>query len=272
MLPALLLSASAAFAAKWELSHQVAVTWFPEGLRYAGRAEYRMPLWNRPGVLFSDTYVAPGVVLEVTPAYVRGGARLHWAPIAVFELELEGVANAYFGTFSGVTDFEAPDADFSADALDAAAEAGRRHAGWGAKGTATATLQARAGPVIVALPQEFTYFHQEIPDGATGDWWYEPQYDALMAWDDGLMVNSGVLFVELRGGKGADKRFHWVGAKADHQVVFGTQDRQIKVGPMYVGHPWNGKAAPTLVFFAQAWVASPIHPILPPYLAAAAIW
>ena len=111
MLTALFMSA--ALAGSWETKHQVALSWFPKGLRYAFTAEYRIPTWTSDSILFEDVYVAPGAYAEVTPAFARAGARVHFVPIAVLDVEAEALATGYFGTFSGVTDFDVPDTDFS---------------------------------------------------------------------------------------------------------------------------------------------------------------
>ena len=269
----ILLAASAALAGSWNLSHQVAVSWFPKGLRYFGTYEYRMPLpWKSDSVLFDDVYFAPGAELEVSPAYARAGGRFHFTPIAVLEIEGEALATEYFGTFSGVTDFDRPDADFSDEAFERPEVVARRHSGFGFRYGITPTLQAKVSHLIIAAPQEFTRFTMIKPDGVTGEYWYEPQYDALFKWDDTVMVNNAYAFWAFRESSKEDSRFFWVGAQFNHQLVFGTGDTQLKAGPMVVFKAGQSKWVPTAVVFVEAWIQSPIHPIMPPYLAAAAVW
>ncbi len=263
-----------AAAADWNFQEQLAISWFGKGVRGAIAVEDRFHLYDKPGdLLFGETYVAPGGYLEVTPAFVRVGPRVHVKPIAVFELTLEALWSGYFGSFSGVTDFSRADDDYSEDVMDNDKDViARARPGQGWRFAASPTLQARAGKVIIALPSDFYYMRMTTPDGATGDYWYEPQFDAMLAWEDVVMVNGGVVFWSFKDESEDDKRFTWVGAQYTHQYVFGTRDRQQKVGPMVVVKPFRPKWAPTIAAFAQAWVQAPTREILPPYMAFALIW
>ncbi len=269
----LTLVASAA-AGTWDLEHSVALSWFPKGLRYTFGAEYQVaaPWVNPESVLFESALFGAGPYVELTPAYARTGGRLHFVPIAVLDITAEALASGYFGTFSGITDFDAPDADFSEAAFEEPEVIARNHAGFGFRYGVSPTLQAKVSKFIIALPQEFTRFTMIVPEGATGDYWYEPQYDALMKWDDTVMLNGALAFWAFKEKSDEDPRMFFLGARFDHQYVFGTGDRQVKVGPMVVWKPAKSAAVPVLVFFAQAWIESPIHEELPPYLAGAAIW
>lgn len=264
--------ANLALAGTWDTEHQVAVTWFPKGLRYAFSAEYQVPVWQSDSILFQDTIIAPGTYAELTPAYARGGARVHFVPLAILDITAEALATGYFGTFSGVTDFDSADADYSEKVFDSGEIDDRRNAGFGFKYGITPTLQAKVGKFIVAMPQEFTRFTMFQPDDARGAYWYEPQYDVLMKWDDTLMLNSALAFWAFREKTDDDARMFWLGARFDHLYVFGTEDRQLKLGPMMVWRPSKSLAVPTIVVFTQLWIESRIHPIAPPYMAGAAIW
>lgn len=262
-----------AWAGEWNFQEQLAVSWFGKGLRFAMSAEDRFALWDKPGdLLFEETYLAPGAYLELTPAYARVGPRVHWKPIAVFELTLEAVWSGYFGTFSGVTDFPEPDSDYSEAAFETDAVIARARAGHGWRFGASPTLQARVGRVIVAVPNDFYHMRMTTPDDATGAYWYEPQFDAMLAWNDTVMINNGLVFWSFADDKPDDARFFWLGAQYTHQYVFETEDRQQKVGPMVVFKPAKPKWVPTVVAFAQAWVQAPTRAVFPPYLAGALIW
>ena len=264
---------SAATAGTWDVEHQVAVAWFPKGARYALEAEYRMPAsWQSDSPLFDDVFFAPGVIAEVTPAYTRIGGSVHFSPIAVLDIKAQALATGYYGTFSGVTDFDSADADYSEAAFDTDEVIARKHAGIGFHYGVTPTLRAKVSHLIVALPQEFTRFTVLRPDKASGDFWYEPQYDALMGWNDTVMVNTALAFWAFRESTDDDPRFVWAGLRFDHSLVFGTDVRQVKFGPMLVLKPGRSDLSPKLVFFAQAWLESRIHPRFPPYLALALLW
>lgn len=264
---------AAAWADEWKFQEQLAVSWFGKGLRFAVSGERRYHLYDKPGdKLFEETFLAPGAYLELTPAYARIGPRVHWKPIAVFELTLEALWSGYFGSFSGVTDFPEPDSDYSEAAFETDDVIARARAGHGWRFGASPTLQARVGRFIVALPSDFRHVRMTTPDGATGAFWYEPEFDAMLAWNDTVVVNNALAFWAFADEKPDDDRFCWVGARYTHQYVFGTEDRQQRVGPMVVVKPAKPKWVPTIAVFAQAWVQAPTRPVFPPYLAGALIW
>lgn len=274
----------------WSFRHQLAASYFPEGLRYAFRAQYEIPLWNSGSVLFEDTFIAPGVYVDATPAYFHVGPRVHWAPIAVFELEAQFEYGYYFGTFSGVTDLYSPGDAADSDTMDALDAAGHKTSGSVFRGLIAPTLQGRVGKFILALPQEFYFFQKTRPAGkectgdssdftdadavhdCVGDYWYESQLDATMAWKDVSMTNSAVAFWSFRDPAEEDKRRFWLGLRFDHQYIFGTADRTTRLGPIAVFRPTDQRAMPTFAVFTQIYLESRLHPLVPPYIAVAAIW
>jgi hypothetical protein len=277
----------AAHAGTWNLHHQVAVSLFPEGLRYSFTGEYRIPLWNSDSILFSDTFFAPGLYADVTPAYFHIGPHFEWDPIAVLEIDGQADFGYYFGTFSGVTDFVRSDSAFDPDAVDAVKAAGHSTGGISFRGGLTGILQAKVSHLILAFPQEFFWFDKLRPAGTpctgtetdadsartcVGDYWYESQYDTLMKWNDLVMTNSGLAFWAFREKTDQDPRMFWLGVNFSHQYTFGTGDRTVKVGPMAVFRPGVKPAVPTVVVFTQVYLDSRIHDTFPPYLAAALVW
>lgn len=270
----MLILAATAAAGTWDVQEQFAITWWGKGLRLAVRAEDQVDApWRQPGHLLLDAaFVAPGMYGEITPAYARIGPRIHVQPAAVFDVSVEALYTNFFGTFNGVTDFPSSTADYSEEALDAEetlARAGRSH-GW--RFGVSPSLQAKVGPVIVALPTDIYAYHQDVPPGARGPTWYEPQLDALVRWDDVSIGSSAIAFFEAKAETDEDARFAWVGLHYYHQYVLGTEDRQQKLGPMFVGKPLRASWCPTTVFMAQAYLQAPTRPILPPYLAIALVW
>lgn len=268
---ALLLMLSAE-AGEWATKHQIGVSYFPEGLRYTFKADHHFSLWNSDSILFEDTYIAPGMGVSVTPAYARLGPRVVWAPIAVFEVEASVEGFSYFGTFSGVTDFDDPGTVYDDAAMDAAEAAGRKHAGLGWRTVVSPTLQGRVGPVIIALPGEATSYHMKTPEGATGDYWYEPESDALLAWNDTILFGGALVFYSFKDETEDNRRMTWVGAYYNTQYVMGTEDTTTKVGPMMVIRPGHSKWSPRIAAFTQIYLASRTHELVPPYIAAALVW
>lgn len=262
---------STALAGDWDTRHQIGASVFPLGLRYAFRTDYQIPLWNSDSILFEDTYFAPGIYADVSPAYFHVGPRFHFSPIAVLDIQGDFQYGYHFGTFSGITDFDNASDAYTDAALDARAAAGHKGSGSTLKGTLSVTLQAKVSHLIIALPQDFVYLWSKQPEGA-GDFWYEPQYDALIAWQDVVMNNSALMFWAFKESSDEDARFFWLGANFNHQYVFGTEDRSIRVGPMAVFKPGTSTAVPSIALFSQVYIENRIHPIVPPYIAGAVIW
>src|SRR4051812_20164139 len=102
MLPLALVSA-AAFAAGPEtyVYERIGAAVNPLGLSNDLRFEMRRPMsWEKPGTLFFDgTYAGYGGALEASPAYVRIGPHVSWAPIAFFDVSAEARFVGYYGTY-----------------------------------------------------------------------------------------------------------------------------------------------------------------------------
>jgi hypothetical protein len=271
MLLALALPALAESA--WDTEHQLDVTWYAKGLRYLFTAEDRIPVWRKEGdLLFGDTYVAPGVIVDLSPAYARAGGRVHFVPVAVLDIVADAQVTGYFGAFSALIDFDDPTDDHSEATIESGVYDDRRQSGWGLKLGLTPTPQIQVSKFILALPQEFAHFSLLRPQDARGAYWYEPFYDLMLEWDDTIMVNSAVAFWAFRESSKDDPRMFWLGAQFNHQYVFGTEDRQVKLGPMAVFKPSQSKWVPTVATFAQAYLVADNHEVLPPLLVAALIW
>ncbi len=280
-----------ALAGEVGFRHQIAGSYFPEGLRYAFRADYSIPLWNSDSILFQDTFFAPGLYLDVTPAYAHVGPIVRFSPIAVLEIEAQADAGYYFGSFSGVTDFYGVNDKFDSDARDVIhAMGGHKASGPVFRASVSPTLQAKVSHFIIALPQEFVWIWKPRPEGnpcsgdpaldfnaegnrsCIGDYWYEPQYDSLLQWNDLVMTNSALAFWAFRESSDEDPRMFWLGVNFTHQYTFGTKDRTTKIGPMAVFKPAKSPYVPTFAVFSQAYLTSRIYEAFPPYIAIAGIW
>ena len=94
------LLASAAFAAdtpSWWLRQSVGGQLFPDGGMSDTRLQYRVPMHRSESRMFQTTYAGAGLRAMVTPVNVDVGPRLGFAPIEMFELEVQG---SYLGYFS----------------------------------------------------------------------------------------------------------------------------------------------------------------------------
>lgn len=279
-----------ALAGELAFRHQLAASYFSEGLRYAFRGDYKAPLWNSDSILFQDTFLAGGLYADVTPAYAHVGPILRFSPIAVLEIEAQADAGYYFGTFSGVTDFYGPDDVYNDAAIDNLHRMGHKTSGPVFRVDLSPTLQAKVSHLIIALPQDFNWIWKPRPEGTPcsgdpavdmdvegnrsciGDYWYEPQYDSLLKWNDLVMTNSALAFWAFRESTDEDPRMFWVGVNFSHQYTFGTRDRTTRLGPMLVFKAAKSPYVPTVAVFSQAYLTSRIYETFPPYIALAAIW
>lgn len=262
----MLLAALSALALEPVLDVSLAGSYFPEGAKVATRPGVKIPLWNQPdSVLFEDTWLRPRLILESTPSYARFGPELGFSPIAVFELSGGVMASPYFGTFSSVKPLVDPDAvpdDATLDPLD-------RHTGMLIRLQAEATIQAKAGPVVIAAwggPQRWS---MNTPAEAEGDYYYEPETELILAWQDTSWSLNGVLLYDHVLDEARGHEF-LVGGYVDWHAGMATHDEIVRAGLMGVYRPTKSWAV-VLLALAQLEHRDYTEPF-PPYLALQGRW
>ena len=250
---ALLTSAS---AAEFTNNASVAASYWSLGLRFAATPGVKFPLWNQEdSVLFSDTALKVECICQFTPAYARIGPSVTFSPIAIFDLSAHYVASPYFGTFASLIGFDDPDTEWSVENLDAAIEAGNRGTGYATRWGTSATLKAKAGPVIVAFNGQLQGWDVNPADNVVGDYIYEPELDLMIEREDISLGTTGVLLYDKALSEDRQLR---VGVMNSTSKAFGTGlqhppdrsdghpqhcGRKVELPPAHPGQPGARPAA-----------------------------
>ena len=151
-------------------------------------------------------YAQLGATVGLCPAYAQGSIAGEWLPIAPLQLRLQYDAFGYFGANAALLRFPSPSSKFGDEEL--AALHGSEQAGIGHRVMLNPVLRARIGWLILRSQTDLAWYVLSRSSG----WYYEPEYDTLLAERDWLAANRTVLMGEL-----------W----------HGTGDTTFLVGPMY---------------------------------------
>jgi len=85
----------------------------PKGAIARVRSGYRIQLWDRPGLLYEESFGSAKVAADLTPAYVRFGGEVELQPIAALRLWARYDYLRSFGNFSYTQSYSSPNADYS---------------------------------------------------------------------------------------------------------------------------------------------------------------
>lgn len=261
-------SAFALDAPSWWLRQSVGGSLFPEGAQVDTRAQYRVPLHRSESRLFHDTYAGAGLRVVFTPVNAEVGPRLSISPIDVFDLEVQA---SYLGYYSwggrGLLPFD----ETSGKGTDE--RKAREDEGFSGSGlvlSATPTLKAKVGPIVIFDACSFSMLHLENPDGLAAPYVYEPNRDLVVAWDDVLVENQGGLLYEVL--PGGTKPLFRVGATVRDRMALESGDRSLTVGGIVSFKPGITPAVPTINVLALAYVIDNDRVGTVPNLQAAATW
>ncbi len=137
-------------------------SWNPIGIQLGTKLYYRIPLVRAPGILWESTRIDLGVTNELSPAFDFAGAYVDIEPIAFFDLELAAKALGYYKALGhGFNELPGLDAGFDNTALDGL---GVRDSS-GYLLSATPTLKAALGPLVVLDSLHFSYFDVDSSSG-----------------------------------------------------------------------------------------------------------
>lgn len=266
MLFALSVASSLALAAEPTMEASLSASYWGLGSKIVARPGLKFPLWNKPdNILFSDTFLHAQLGVEVTPAYARIVPTVTFSPIAVLELQAHYAAFTYFGTFSTIKAFDDPQAvydDPTLATIDGKPGGGQRVGG-------EATLQAKAGPMVIALWGDAERWSASPFSGRTGCCYYESEREMLFAWEETYLSGNGVLLYEhaFDAEKGKVMR---VGVMANYNATVVTEDVLFRAGLLATYSPTKHWTA---VLVAQPYLISRAYPTtFPPYLAAQIRW
>jgi len=267
----LLLLAPFAFALdapSWWFRESVGGSLFPDGALVDTRVQYRVPLHRAEGRLFHDTYAGAGLRVAFTPVNAEVGPRLSISPIDMFDLEVQA---SYLGYYSwggkGLLPYSVT------DGKESATRSSREDEGFMASGlvaSATPTLKAKAGPIVIFDACTFTFLHLENPLGVSAPYVYEPNRDLIVAWDDVLVENQGGLLYEVL--PGGTRPLLRVGATVRERLALSSGDESLTVGGLVSFKPGTTPAVPTINVVALAYVIDADRVGTTPNLQASATW
>jgi hypothetical protein len=265
------LLASAAFAAdtpSWWLRQSVGGQLFPDGGMSDTRLQYRVPMHRSESRMFQTTYAGAGLRAMVTPVNVDVGPRLGFAPIEMFELEVQG---SYLGYFSwggrGLLPYDVT------DGKETDTRKVREAEGFMASGlqlAATPTVKVKVGPIIAFDSATFSLLHLENPLGLDAPYVYEPNRDLIVAWDDLLIENqAGLLYEVLPGG---DRALLRIGATIRNREALTSGDASMALGGLVSFRPGTTPAVPTINVVGLAYLVDADRVGTAPNLQASATW
>jgi hypothetical protein len=178
----------------------------PAGLMVFAGGALRWPQDDGPSLLTRGRYAQLGASLGANPAYAQGSIAGEWVPVAPLQLRLQYDAFAFFGANGALLRFPSRDSKFGPEELDALR--GKEQTGIGHRMSFSPVVRARIGRVIVRNQTDLDWYRLSSSSG----WYYEWEYDTLLAENDWLVANRTALMMEL-----------WRGA----------EDATLVVGPMF---------------------------------------
>lgn len=217
---------------------------------------YRLRLMDSDSVLFRDSYLNVGLSVRGSPAFGRIGARLDIAPIAVFRAWVTYEMVGYFGSFDQILGFATADTRYSDQTI---ADLGdNASAVLGSVLGAGATVQGKAGPVVIRSTFQITRYDLNVPDDSP--FFYDQYWDRL-APNRGVMFLNDLDVLGLVGKVRVGARWTWSDAiVGDNDTVGGLAHH--RVGPLFAYEfhdrgPGARFNKPTLFVLAQWWAQHP---------------
>lgn len=238
----------------------LAVAGWPSGLLGTALVEWRAPLYRSESIVFQDTALGLGGMVLASPVFVGVGPRVAIAPIDVFDVNLKFQRWQYWKSGSGLG---------GVDALTPMLESTRdvtplNTGAW--VGTVEPTLKLKVGSVIAVGAWTIDWFHVEQPGGYA--LLYEPFRDLVVAPDDWLVEQMGIVLYEFRG----DPNGIRVGATVVDRRSLNAGDLSTRVGLIGAVRPADKPGWPTFVSLVNWYVVDGdrVGPI--PYMAMQAQW
>ena len=212
------------------------VAGWESGLQLQGQGGLKHSLYSDPeSTLFSDVYLRGEVLVQVTPDFLRGGAQLEFSPMAMLVFRFRYETSSYFGNVKSVYGFDSASDGYG----DAERDLRTNGPGHDTRITGTAVLRAKVGPAIVASVFDRAWIRQSPGEGVVGDFWFEPEYQMLLAMDDKILQNNTVLLYEKELAMDAIDTV-LIGAMSTYRRAQTSQDVIYRAGPMVVVNTHDG--------------------------------
>lgn len=242
-------------------SNLLAGRYNPLGLVEKFNIGYRLKLWDRPGVLFKDTYLALLASGTLSPAFGLAGARLEVKPLAVLSLWAEYQYFGTFGTFGILQSFPSPSAEHSDTRLDQNDELDRDYSAGGHELTLGGRAQAKLWKIAVRDTLNIFYNDIDLRDGDTV--YYHQTHDALVPNKGWTLMNEADLIFLFDFGLVLGVRYTLIHAlySDDHygpgEPPSNRNTPTHRVGPLaaytFFKDPGAAWDAPSLILMIQWW-------------------
>jgi hypothetical protein len=268
LLSFLVTTALAADGPAWWLRQSVGGQLFPDGAMSDTRVQYRVPMHRSSSRLFQTTYAGAGLRAMATPVNVEVGPRVGFAPIEIFELEVQGSYLYYFSW--GGRGLLPYDELGGKDTETRKAREDEGFMGGGLQLAATPTLKLKFGPIAVFDTATFSVLHLDQPGDVDAPWVYEPNRDLVVAWDELLVENQAGALLELL--PGGDRALLRVGGLVRNREALESGDHSMAVGGLVSFKPGVTPAVPTINVLALAYVVDADRVGTAPNLQASATW
>jgi hypothetical protein len=168
----------------------------PPGAMILGGVTRRWTDEGGTSVLTRGTYAQIGASAGINPAYAQGSVSAEWVPIAVLQLGIGYDLFGYFGANGSLLRLPSRDARFGRAELSALA--GSEEAGVGHRLTFNPALRAKIGHVLLLSEANLEWYALASQPG----WYYESEWDTLVARRDWILANRIALFADLWDGPG----------------------------------------------------------------------
>lgn len=248
---------------------QVGFGGWPTGLVSDTRIQFRTPLARKEGsLMLNDTYAGAGMMARVSPAFSEVGPRISFAPVDLFDIDLQASRVQYYSKTYGLMGFTEAAGKLGEERTARARDGeGLASGGWSL--TAAPTVKVKVGPIVAFDSWTIQYF--DIDEAADTDFTYEPWRDAVIAWEDVAFDHEAAALLTAVDSDDGGPTF-WFGAWARDRWSLNGPDRSTTVGPAIITHPARGKYVPTILGRAMFYAKDGDRVGTPPNLQCALIW
>jgi len=168
----------------------------PGGVVVFAGAVRRWAVEDGEGVLLRGRYLELGGAVGVNPAYLQAGPHVEWVPVALLQLRAQYDLYGFFGANGALLRFPSAASRFGDGEIKAAG--GTETTGLGHRLLISPVLRARIGRVVLRSQTDLAWFALS----STAGWFYEWEYDTLVARRGLVVSNRTALLFELWHGPG----------------------------------------------------------------------
>ena len=157
----------------------------------------QQPLFRKKdNILFQNTGLVAQVGADLSPSFLRYGARAIFTPVEVLDISAYAMKNHYFPVFQTLVGYDTPDASYGKNAdIDVyKIDQNRQDGGGGWQAGMGLTLKAKLGSVISLLNTNIEYFDIQAAT-PQGNWVWEPQKEVLIQAEGSTMVDGAFLLM-----------------------------------------------------------------------------